>query len=96
MERFRKLVLQIQDLNPEVTLHHMLTALRPERFGDSLYKKSTSNLEELKRRAGKFMQLEELREFRNQVSADSQREKGKMKERPLSSHQFTRPKEIRT
>jgi len=58
MERFGKVALGIQNLSPEVTMHHMP-------FPDSLCKKSTTNLDELRQQASKFMQMEELRKFCN-------------------------------
>ena len=48
MERFGKLALQIRNLNPEVTLHHMVTALRPGPFTDSLCMEPASSLDELR------------------------------------------------
>jgi len=95
MERFSKFALQIRDLNLEVALHHMLTALRLGPFADSLCKKPAIGLDELRRRAAKFVLLEELREFRNEVRADSQPEKMRTKDKPTPSHQFAKPKEIR-
>jgi len=63
-------------------MHHMLTTLRPGPFADSLCMQPAKNLEELRRRAAKFMQLEELREFRNQARAEVSGEKKDKKERP--------------
>jgi len=54
IERFGKLSLQIQNLNPEVTLHHLDTTLKPRLFSNILCKKLAADLEEL-RRAKKFM-----------------------------------------
>ncbi|XP_068491909.1 uncharacterized protein [Phaseolus vulgaris] len=51
-------------------MHHMITALKLGPFADSLCKKPAINLDELRQRASKFMQMEELREFRNQVRVD--------------------------
>jgi len=65
MEHFRKISLNISNLNPEVVMHHLVTALKPGPFVDSLCKKPVSNLDELRTRATKFMQMEELKEFRN-------------------------------
>jgi len=42
----------------------MITALRSGPFAESLCKKPTTNLDELRQRATKFMQMEELRELR--------------------------------
>jgi len=40
---------------------------------------TTASLDELRRRAAKFMQLEELREICNQARAEASGEKGKKK-----------------
>jgi len=48
----------------------MITTLRTEPFVDIFCKKPTTNLDELRQRASKFMQMEELREFRNQARMD--------------------------
>jgi len=87
MERFRRVALGIQNLSPEVTMHHMITALKPGPFADSLCKKPATNLDELRQRASKFMQMEELKEFRNQARIDGgekrviERESGPMARR---------------
>jgi len=65
MDRFGKIALNIQNLSLDVAMHHMVTTLRPGLFTDSLCMEPAANLDELKRRVAKFMQLEELREFRN-------------------------------
>jgi len=70
MERFGKVALNIWNLNPEVAMHHMVTALRPDIFSDSLCKKLVLDMDELRQRATKFMQLEELKEFRHQVRSE--------------------------
>ncbi|XP_068483323.1 uncharacterized protein [Phaseolus vulgaris] len=75
MERFGKVALGIRNLSPEVTMHHMITALKPGPFADSLCKKPATNLDELRQRASKFMQMEELREFRNQARIDGSEKK---------------------
>lgn len=63
-------------------MHHMLTALRSRVFVDNLCMHLAASLDELKRRAAKFMQLEEVREFHNQARAEASGEKGnKEKER---------------
>jgi len=51
-------------------MHHMVTALRPDIFSDSLCKKLVLDMDELRQRATKFMQLEELKEFRHQVRSE--------------------------
>jgi len=75
MECFGKVVLSIQNLSPEITIHHIITTLRSGPFIDSLCKKPTTNLDELRQHVSKFMYMEELREFRNQVRVDVGNEK---------------------
>jgi len=69
--------MSIQNLSPDVAMHHMLMALHSGLFADSLCMQPTASLEELRNRAAKYMQLEELREFRNQACAEASGEKGK-------------------
>ena len=75
------MTLNIQNLSPDVALHHMVITLRPRPFVDNLCKKATSNLDELRQRPTNFMQLKELREYKNQAWAEIGGEKGKEKER---------------
>jgi len=53
----------------------MITTLRLGPFADSLCKKPTTNLDELRQRATKFIQMEEFRKFWNQVRVDGGVEK---------------------
>ncbi|XP_020234186.1 uncharacterized protein LOC109814229 [Cajanus cajan] len=71
MDRFNKATLEIRDLNPVVALHHLTTALKPGPFVNSLCKKPPSDMNDLCRRADKYMQMEELAEFRNQARAET-------------------------
>jgi len=48
MERFNKLSLSIRNLMPEIAMHHLISAPRPRKFTDSLIKKPTKNLDELR------------------------------------------------
>jgi len=47
--RFGKVAMNIQNLSPDVAMHHMLTALRPGPFVDSLCMQPTTSLDELGR-----------------------------------------------
>jgi len=60
MERLGKLTLQIINLDPNLALHPLITALHPGPFADSLCKMPVLDLDELRCRTVKFMQLEEL------------------------------------
>jgi len=95
MERFGKLALQIRNLNPEVTLHHMVTALRPGLFADSLCMEPTSSLDELRRRATKFMQLEELKEVRNHARAEHIPERTKPRDSRLPPLPFPKQRDLK-
>jgi len=62
----------------------MVMTLRPGLFVNRLCKKSIANLDELRQKASKYMQLEELREYKSQAKTEASGEKGKEneKERP--------------
>jgi len=45
----------------------MVTTLQPRPFVDSVCKKPVVNLDELTQRDAKYMQLEELREYKSQA-----------------------------
>ncbi|XP_027906039.1 uncharacterized protein LOC114165669 [Vigna unguiculata] len=91
MEQLWKIFLNISNLNPEVTMHHLITALKPGPFVDSLCKKFVNNLDELRTRATKFMQVEQLKEFHNTTRLDTQENRHHDRERtlaPRSGHRF--------
>jgi len=77
VDRFNKVAMSIQNLSLHVAMHHMLTTLHPEPFADNLCMQPATSLDELRKRAAKFMQLEELREFHNQARAEASEEKSK-------------------
>ncbi|XP_020211558.1 uncharacterized protein LOC109796283 [Cajanus cajan] len=71
MSRFNKAALEIRDLNSVVALHHLTTALKLGPFANSICKKPPSNMDDLRRLPDKYMQMEELAEFRNQARAEA-------------------------
>ncbi|XP_020230316.1 uncharacterized protein LOC109811091 [Cajanus cajan] len=70
MDRFNKTALEIRDLNPAMALHHLTTALKPGPFVNSICKKPPSDMNDLRMRADKYMQMEELADYRNQARAE--------------------------
>jgi len=87
IDRFIKVPISIWNLSLDVAMHHMLMALRLRPLVDNPCMQPAANLEELRRRAAKFMQLEELREFRNQARTKASGEKRKGRKgapRPIS------------
>ena len=95
MDRFNQVTLQIRNLNSEVALHHMVTALRPGPFADSLCKKLTLNMNEMRVRTTKFMRLEELRDFGGQMKEEPYADKVRIREKHSFPPLPPRLKEVR-
>ncbi|XP_020234498.1 uncharacterized protein LOC109814472 [Cajanus cajan] len=95
MDRFNKIAMEIGDLNPAVALDRLSTALRPGPFVNSLCKKPPIDMNDLRRRAEKHMQMEELAETRNQARAEenfSQKEPGREQVKKMNAEPSnTRP-----
>lgn len=85
MEQFGKVLLNISNLNLKKGMHHLITALKPGQFVNGLCKKLVTNFDELKTRATKFMQMEELKEFPNTTKSDTQDKRHLEKERMVVS-----------
>ncbi|XP_020206580.1 uncharacterized protein LOC109791668 [Cajanus cajan] len=71
MDRFNKTAMEIKNLNPVVAMDRLNTALKPGPFVNSLCKKPPLDMNDLRRRAEKYMKMEELTESRNQARAEA-------------------------
>jgi len=58
-DKFNKVCMGIRNLIPKIAMHHLVDTIRPGRFTESLIKRPTQNMEELRNRATKFMQIED-------------------------------------
>ncbi|XP_020234613.1 uncharacterized protein LOC109814565 [Cajanus cajan] len=83
MDLFNKAALEIRNLNAAVALHHLTTALKPGPFVNSICKKNPVDMDDLRRRADKYMQMEELANFRNQARAEPVSKAEKVAEQPF-------------
>ncbi|XP_020235067.1 uncharacterized protein LOC109814936 [Cajanus cajan] len=90
MSWFNKAALEIRDLNLAIALHHLTTALKPRPFANSICKKPPTDMDDLHRRADKYMQMEELAEFRNQARAEVSAKPDK----PVETNFRSRPKKL--
>ena len=86
MDRFGRIAIQIWNLNPEVALHSMLLALRPDKFMDSLCKKPLNSMNKLRERAKGYIQMEEMSRFKNEVRQDKSKRDKREGGRKTDSH----------
>jgi len=94
MERFSKITLNVRNMNPKVVIHRMVTTLRHGPFLDKLCKKQAANMDELWQRVTKFMQLEELKEFINQLRAEENPARRNDRDRNIHSERGAQKPEI--
>ena len=69
LDRFNKACMNIRGLKQELALHHLVSAIRPSRFTESLIKKPPQDMEDLHTRATKFMQIEEHIDYHQRFKA---------------------------
>jgi len=80
MDKFSKVCMGIRNLNPEIAMHHLISAILPGRFTESLIIKCPPyNMDDLRTRATKFMQIEEHIDYHRitQAGASVKRKGGK-------------------
>jgi len=79
MDIFNKVCMGIRNLMLEIAMHHLISTIRSDRFTESLTKRPTKNLDELKNRATKFMQIEEHTDYHISIQSVSREKKEKDK-----------------
>lgn len=94
-EQLEKMRLSIQNLSSEVAMHHLVTPLKPGPLSNNLCKKPAVNMDKLWQRAAKFMQLQELWEFRTKVhdmeGSPGHMVKKEMERAPRRHREYLRP-----
>ena len=71
MERFSKVYMGIRNLNPEIAMHHLISAILLGRFTESLIKQPPYDMDELRTRATKFMQIEEHIDYHRKTQVEA-------------------------
>lgn len=94
MEHFGMTTRHIRNLNHKVSLHDMITTLRPGSSVDSLCMRSTVNMDELRERAIEFMWVEDIRDFCRQMKHDASTSEKKKERKPNEKRDDSQPKEL--
>ena len=77
MDMFSKVCMGIRNLNPDIAMHHLVSAILLDRFTESLIKRPPYNMDELRTRATKFMQIEEDVDYHRKTQVkNTKRNKG--------------------
>jgi len=82
MDRFSKVCMSIRNLMPKIAMHHLVGAIQPGKFTENLIKRPVRDMDELRTRATKFMQIEEHVDYHKAYQAEttskeSKKEKGR-------------------
>ena len=82
MDKFNKVCMGIRNLMPEIAMHHLVRAIHSGRLTKSLIKRPVKDMDELRTRATKFMQIEEHVDYHKAyqtktISKESEKEKGR-------------------
>jgi len=64
LDRYNRMSVKIKDLSDEIARHHFLYGLQPGVFADKISRKKPKTMEEMRERAAKFIQMEDMQEFR--------------------------------
>jgi len=83
MDKFSKVYMGIRNLNPKIAMHHLISTILPGRFTKSLIKRPPQNMDELRTRATKFMQIEEHIDYHRKRRSTPLKRKGRKTKAPV-------------
>jgi len=72
MARFSKATLNIPDLHPIVAMHALLVGLHLGKFLDTLYTNPPANIDELRNRAARYINIDENVDVRRKIMKTSE------------------------
>jgi len=64
LDRYNRMSVKIKGLSDEIARHHFSYGLQPGVFADNISRKKPQTMEEMRERAAKFIQMEDMQEFR--------------------------------
>jgi len=64
LDRYNWMSVKMKDLSDEIARHHFSYGLQPGVFADKISRKKPKTMEEMRERAAKFIQMEDMQEFR--------------------------------
>jgi len=64
LDRYNRMSVKIKDLSDEIARHHFSYGLQPGVFADKISRMKPKMMEEMRERAAKFIQMEDMQEFR--------------------------------
>jgi len=91
LDRYNRMLVKIKDLNNEIARHHFSYGLQPGVFADKISRKKPKTMEEMRERAAKFIQMEDMQEFR--VKKREKEDAAVPKIAPRPNKPSTRPSE---
>jgi len=64
LDRYNRMSVKIKDLSDEIARHHCSYGLQPGVFANKISRKKPKTMEEMRERVAKFIQMEDMQEFR--------------------------------
>jgi len=64
LDRYNQMSVKIKGLSDKIARHHFSYGLQPGVFADKISRKKSQTMEEMRERAAKFIQMEDMQEFR--------------------------------